>query len=114
MHRVATSSTTGLAIAHASAPVALHRVCRTLERRHVCWLIADNRLAELAEADEAALKGVLGELKAANFDLDLAGFDAAALEGLLADPPQPEAPEEFPEIDEDLPTEFRCPKCSYR
>jgi ParB-like chromosome segregation protein Spo0J len=77
-------------------------------------LVADNRLAELAEADEAALKGVLGELKAADFDLDLAGFDAAALEGLLADPPQPEAPDEFPEIDEDLPTEFQCPKCSYR
>ena len=55
-----------------------------------------------------------GELKAADFDLDLAGFDAAALEGLLADPPQPEAPDEFPEIDEDLPTEFQCPKCSYR
>jgi ParB-like chromosome segregation protein Spo0J len=77
-------------------------------------LIADNRLAELAEADETALKGVLGELKAADFDLDLAGFDAVALEGLLADPPQPEAPDEFPEVDEDLPTEFQCPKCSYR
>jgi len=77
-------------------------------------LIADNRLAELAEADEAALKGVLGELKAADFDLDLAGFDAAALEALLADPPQPEAPDEFPEVDEDLPTEFQCPRCSFK
>jgi ParB-like chromosome segregation protein Spo0J len=77
-------------------------------------LVADNRLAELAEADESALKGLLAELKAGDFDLDLAGFDAAALEALLADPPQPEAPDEFPEVDEDIPTDFQCPKCSYR
>jgi ParB-like chromosome segregation protein Spo0J len=62
-------------------------------------LIVDNRLAELAEADEAALKGVLGELKAADFDLELAGFDAAALDGLLAEPPAPVAPEDFPAVD---------------
>ena len=77
-------------------------------------LVADNRLAELAEADESALKGLLAELKAGDFDLDLAGFDAAALEGLLAEPPAPVAPEDFPAVDEDIPTEFQCPKCSYR
>jgi ParB-like chromosome segregation protein Spo0J len=76
-------------------------------------LVADNRLAELAEADESALKGLLAELKAGDFDLDLAGFDAVALEALLADPPQPEAPDEFPEVDEDIPTEFHCPRCKY-
>jgi ParB-like chromosome segregation protein Spo0J len=31
-------------------------------------LVADNRLAELAEADESALKGLLAELKAGDFD----------------------------------------------
>jgi len=77
-------------------------------------LVADNRLAELAEVDDAALKGVLGELKAADFDLDLAGFDANALAGLLADPPEPTPPEDFTAVDENLPTEFQCPKCSYR
>jgi ParB-like chromosome segregation protein Spo0J len=77
-------------------------------------LVADNRLAELAEADESALKGLLAELKAGDFDLDLAGFDAMAIEALLADPPQPEAPDEFPEVDENISTEFQCPKCSYR
>jgi hypothetical protein len=71
-------------------------------------------LAELAEADESALKGLLAELKAGDFDLDLAGFDAMAIEALLADPPQPEAPDEFPEVDENISTEFQCPKCSYR
>jgi ParB-like chromosome segregation protein Spo0J len=77
-------------------------------------LVADNRLAELAEADESALKGLLAELKAGDFDLDLAGFDAAALEGLLAESPAPVAPEDFPAVDEDIPTQFQCPKCSYR
>ena len=56
-------------------------------------LVADNRLAELAEADESALRGLLAELKAGDFDLDLAGFDAAALEGLLAEPTAPVSPE---------------------
>jgi len=77
-------------------------------------LVADNRLAELAEADGVALKGVLSELKAADFDMDLAGFDAAALDGLLAEPPAPSAPEDFPAVDENIPTEFQCPKCSFR
>ena len=77
-------------------------------------LVADNRLAELAEADSAALREVLAELKAGDFDLDLAGFDAEALAGLLADPPAPTPPEDFPEVDEDLPTEYQCPKCAYR
>ena len=74
-------------------------------------LVADNRLAELAESDEASLKGLLAELKAGDFDLDLAGFDAAALEGLLE---EPVPPEDFPAVGDDIPTEFQCPKCRYR
>jgi hypothetical protein len=26
---------------------------------------------------------------------------------------EPESPEQFPEVDENLPTEFKCPKCQY-
>lgn len=44
-------------------------------------MVADNRLAELAESDSAAMKQILGELKAVDFDMDLAGFDADALAG---------------------------------
>lgn len=77
-------------------------------------LVADNRLAELAEADSTALKEVLAELKAGDFDLDLAGFDANALAGLLAGPAEPTPPEDFTAVDENLSTEFQCPKCSYR
>jgi len=77
-------------------------------------LVADNRIAELAEIDTSGLKDLLSELKAEDFDLDLAGFDVSALEGLLAEPQEPEPPEDFTPVDEDLPTEYQCPKCQYR
>jgi ParB-like chromosome segregation protein Spo0J len=86
----------------------------TTEADEWAHLVADNRLAELAEADGAALKEVLGELKAADFNMDLAGFDAEALAGILAGAPDPTPPEDFTAVDENLPTEFQCPKCSYR
>ena len=76
-------------------------------------LVADNRLAELAEADGAALKELLSDLKAGDFDLDLAGFDANALTGLLAAQAEPAPPEDFPAVDENLPTDFICPRCKY-
>jgi ParB-like chromosome segregation protein Spo0J len=77
-------------------------------------LVADNRIAELAEIDTSGLKDLLSELKAEDFDMDLAGFDASALEVLLAGPQEPEPPEDFKPVDEDLPTEYQCPKCQYR
>ena len=42
-------------------------------------LVADNRIAELAEIDSGELSGLLKELEAAGVDLDLAGFDAESL-----------------------------------
>jgi len=38
-------------------------------------MIADNRIAELAEADQDALKGLLTDDVFEGFDLDLTGFD---------------------------------------
>lgn len=46
-------------------------------------LIADNRLAELAEMDTAALKDLLAELDTGELDMDLTGYDSAALEELM-------------------------------
>jgi len=77
-------------------------------------LIADNRLAELAEADDAALRSLLGELKATDLDMDLSGFDATALQGLLSGGAEPEAPADFPAVDENVPTEFQCPRCAFK
>jgi len=57
----------------------------------------------------------LSELREINFDLDLTGFDASAIERFL-NPPEPEektAPEDFPEVDESIETEHECPKCGY-
>ena len=46
-------------------------------------MIADNRIAELAETDGGMLKDVLLELDTGAFDMELAGFDAASLEQLM-------------------------------
>jgi len=46
-------------------------------------LIADNRIAELAEIDLSALNDLLTELDAAEFDMGLTGFDGGELERLM-------------------------------
>ena len=57
-------------------------------------LIADNRIAELADADRAMLRDLAEELDTGDFDMDLTGFDYTALEELMtAAPPQPPPPE---------------------
>jgi len=43
----------------------------------------------------------------------LSGFNDDALTPLLAQVDEPLPPEEFPTADENLPTEFTCPKCKY-
>lgn len=45
-------------------------------------MIADNRLAELADSSEEEMKALLAALAAQKFDLDLTGFDSIALEEL--------------------------------
>lgn len=49
------------------------------------YILADNRLAENAGWDDELLKLELEELRLADFDLALTGFDDAALEALLAE-----------------------------
>lgn len=46
-------------------------------------MIADNRLAELAQIDRATLKDLLSELDTGAFDMSLTGFDDDALEALM-------------------------------
>lgn len=46
-------------------------------------MIADNRLAELAEMSVPDLKDLLGELDTGAFDMDLTGFDQEELENLM-------------------------------
>ena len=77
------------------------------ERR--AYIIADNKLAENAGWDSALLAIELQELSAA-LDIELTGFDTGEFEAMLK---KMQAPDEFPEYDESIETEHRCPKCGY-
>ena len=48
-------------------------------------LVADNRIAELAEMDRATLKDLIEALDTGDLDLDLTGFDEASLEDLMSE-----------------------------
>lgn len=48
-------------------------------------LIADNRIAELAEMDTGEVARLLNELDGLDFDMDLTGYAGKALDNLLAD-----------------------------
>lgn len=47
-------------------------------------LVADNRIAELAEMDRAGLKDLIESLDTGDLDLDLTGFDEQALSNLMS------------------------------
>ena len=48
-------------------------------------LIADNRIAELAEIDDDMLASLLAEINVGDFDTDLTGFSEKQIDNLLAD-----------------------------
>lgn len=48
-------------------------------------LVADNRIAELADADKSMITDLLKDLDSGGLDMDLTGFDMDALEELLAE-----------------------------
>ena len=77
------------------------------------YLIADNRIAELAERDNAILKDLLQELDTGATDMDLTGYTEQALETLMT---QCHVPEENTAIDEEAmkETENECPKCGFK
>jgi len=69
-------------------------------------MVADNRIAELADMDNGTLKDILQDLDTGAFDLDLTGYDVDALEQLMEEcPPEPE------ENDSDGSGMVKCPKC---
>lgn len=72
------------------------------------FALADNRTAELAEWDSEVLFETLVDLSAAGWDVKDLGFDPVKTER-----GSEKAPDEFPEYDDNIPTEFCCPKCGY-
>ena len=62
-------------------------------------LVADNRLAELAEMDRGMLREVLGDLDNGEFDMELTGYDEIDVETLMStefDPTAVGQPETLP------------------
>ena len=47
-------------------------------------LVADNRIAELAEMDRGTLKDLIEELDTGDLDLEMTGFDEKALASLMS------------------------------
>ena len=88
------------------------------KQQAVAFALADNRSAEWATWDEDALGRLLNE-DLAEVDVKaleaMTGFEQQEIEGLRSGirEMEPEAPEEFPEVDESIETEHRCPKCGY-
>jgi len=74
-------------------------------------MIADNRIAELAEADQDALKGLLTDDVFEGFDLDLTGFENT---DFLNDELKPIQDSEAKEINTDeFELEKKCPRCGF-
>lgn len=67
-------------------------------------MVADNRIAELADMDRPLLKDLLEELDTGEFDMELTGFDDKALEDLMT-----EAHTDDQKKDDKMVT---CPECN--
>lgn len=69
----------------------------------------DNRSSDLGTYDSEALIELLQSLD----DLDGTGYSDNDLTALVTSVTEPSSPDDFPSFDEDLQTEYKCPKCSY-
>jgi ParB-like chromosome segregation protein Spo0J len=85
------------------------------EADEIAHLMADNRLAELAETDGSILKDILIELDTGDFDMDVTGFDQREIERVInfySDPDfAPATAEEQGHLDQKKP--IKCPNCSH-
>ena len=90
------------------------------EAKRRAYVIADNRLAELAAWDQDMLAAELQDLSALDFDLGLVGFDGEELARLLdggegeGDPADTPPESSAKEIDpDDYQMGHRCPRCGF-
>jgi ParB-like chromosome segregation protein Spo0J len=64
--------------------------------QEMSYLLADNKIAELAEMDNSLLKDILKDLEG-KIDLDLTGFDTGEIQKLIAEPTYPDDVDVKPE-----------------
>ena len=98
------------------AKVPCIRLAHLTDTQKRAYIIADNKLALNAGWDEEMLGLELADLREADFDLDVLGFDNFAIEQFLNPPERnEEAPESSGgEIDVDgMQMECACPKCGF-
>lgn len=75
--------------------------------------LIDNKASDVGEYDLDALAELLSYLDEDGYEGT--GYTDAEVRQLAhAVPPLESGEEEFPAFDEDVPTEYQCPKCSYR
>jgi ParB-like chromosome segregation protein Spo0J len=91
------------------------RLDHLTETQRRAYIIADNKLALNSGWDEEMLGLELADLREADFDLGLLGFDADEIEAALNPPEQDDEPDSSTqEIDPDgFEMECRCPKCGF-
>lgn len=98
------------------ATVPCLRLGHLTKTQRKAYILADNRLAELAGWDTEMLALEIADLRLDDVDLELLGFDEDGLRDLLgvADSDTAIPPNEFQEMDENIDTDHECPKCGYR
>lgn len=74
------------------------------------FALADNRTSELGDFDDEALADMLGDIASSEELLAAASFTHEDLLKLIN---SKEPPRDFPDINDDIPVEHRCPKCGY-
>lgn len=98
------------------ATVPCLRLGHLTKTQRKAYILADNRLAELAGWDTEMLALEIADLRLDDVNLELLGFDEDGLRDLLgvADSDTAIPPNEFQEMDENIDTDHECPKCGYR
>ena len=93
------------------------RLAHLTDTQRRAYVIADNKLALNAGWDEEMLALELAELREADFNLDLLGFDGDAIEDFL-NPPEPDfAPgseDDQGRLDQLEPKIITCPECKHK
>ena len=94
--------------------VSCIRLSHLTDAQRRAYILADNRLAELGGGwDWELLKIEAESFQDDDLDLEISGFTQADIDRMLVKGRDNDAPEDFPEADENIETDHQCPKCGY-